>query len=89
MPRARYPDIRRDVAIKLLHASLLEDDEYRVRFLREARSAGDLSHPNLVLVHNVAEIDGQPYMALELTNGALRSDEMTDGKLMPLCDGPS
>ncbi len=82
--RARDPDIGRDVAIKFLHASLCEDDEYRARFLQEARSAGGLSHPNIVVVHDVGEIDGRPYMAMELLDGAPLSDEMADGKPMAL-----
>ena len=82
--RARDPDIGRDVAIKFLHASLCEDDDYRARFLQEARSAGGLSHPNIVVVHDVGEIDGRPYMAMELLDGAPLSDEMADGKPMPL-----
>ena len=63
--RARDPSIGRDVAIKFLHASLCEDDDCRMRFLREARAAGGLSHPNIVIVHDVGEIEGRPYMAME------------------------
>ena len=81
--KARDPDIGRDVAIKFLHASLCEDEEYRARFLQEARSAGGLSHPNIVVVHDVGEIDRRPYMAMELLDGQPLSDEM-DGKPMPL-----
>ena len=82
--RARDPDIGRDVAIKFLHASLCEDAEYRARFLQEARSAGGLSHPNIVVVHDVGEIDGRPYMAMELLDGQPLADEMADGKPRPL-----
>jgi eukaryotic-like serine/threonine-protein kinase len=67
--RAHDPTIGRDVAIKFLHASLCEDAGYRARFLREARAAGGLQHPNIVVVHDVGEIDGRPYMAMELLEG--------------------
>jgi eukaryotic-like serine/threonine-protein kinase len=67
--KAHDPKIGREVAIKFLHASLAEDDEYRARFLREARAAGGLSHPNIVVVHDVGEIDGRPYMAMEFVDG--------------------
>ncbi|HZF79081.1 MAG TPA: protein kinase [Rubrivivax sp.] len=67
--RAHDPSIGREVAIKFLHASLAEDDECRDRFLREARAAGGLSHPNIVIVHDVGEIEGRPYMAMELVDG--------------------
>jgi len=84
--RAHDPDIGRDVAIKFLHAALCEDPEYHARFLREARAAGGLSHPNIVTVHDVGEIEGRPYMAMELLDGQPLSEEMTDGKPMPVRD---
>ena len=84
--RAHDPDIGRDVAIKFLHATLCEDDEYHARFLREARAAGGLSHPNIVTVHDVGEIEGRPYMAMELLDGQPLSDEMSNGKPMPVRD---
>jgi len=82
--KAHDPQIGRDVAIKFLHASLCEDDEYRSRFLREARAAGGLSHPNIVTVHDVGEIEGRPYMAMELLAGDSLSDLMVSGQLLPL-----
>ena len=84
--RAHDPDIGRDVAIKFLHAALCEDPEYHARFLREARAAGGLSHPNIVTVHDVGEIEGRPYMAMELLDGQPLSDEMTDAKPLPVRD---
>ena len=84
--RAHDPSIGRDVAIKFLHASLCEDEEYHARFLREARAAGGLSHPNIVTVHDVGEIEGRPYMAMELLEGEPLSDEMSKGKPMPIRD---
>ena len=72
--KAHDPGIGRDVAIKFLHASLCEEPEYRARFLSEARAAGGLSHPNIVTVHDVGEIDGRPYMAMELLDGETLSD---------------
>jgi eukaryotic-like serine/threonine-protein kinase len=85
--RAHDPTIGRDVAIKFLHASLCEDAGYRARFLREARAAGGLQHPNIVVVHDVGEIDGRPYMAMELLEGDTLSMvmESADGGL-PLRD---
>ena len=82
--KANDPDIGRDVAIKFLHATLCEDGEYRMRFLREARAAGGLSHPNIVTVHDVGEIEGRPYMTMELLDGQPLSDEMSDGKPLPV-----
>ncbi len=83
---AHDPSIGRDVAIKFLHASLCEDDEYRMRFLREARAAGGLSHPNIVVVHDVGEIDNRPYMAMELITGATLSDTLQKSRVLPIRD---
>ena len=82
--KAHDPDIGRTIAIKFLHASLCEDAQYRGRFLREARAAGILSHPNIATVHDVGEIEGRPYMAMELLEGDPLSDLMTGGTLFPL-----
>ncbi|WP_161974539.1 protein kinase domain-containing protein [Piscinibacter terrae] len=84
--KAHDPGIGRDVAIKFLHATLCEDAEYRGRFLREARAAGGLSHPNIVTVHDVGEIEGRPYMAMELLHGEPLSEMMDGGKRLPLRD---
>jgi HAMP domain-containing protein len=84
--RAHDPDIGRDVAIKFLHPALCEDEEYHARFLREARAAGGLSHPNIVTVHDVGEIEGRPYMAMELLDGQPLSDEMASNTPMPVRD---
>ncbi len=84
--RAHDPSIGRDVAIKFLHASLCEDAGYRARFLREARAAGGLQHPNIVVVHDVGEIDGRPYMAMELLEGESLSDVMASGAGLPVRD---
>ena len=84
--RAHDPSINRDVAIKFLHASLAEDDECRDRFLREARAAGGLSHPNIVVVYDVGEIEGRPYMAMELLEGAPLSETLEKTRMLPIRD---
>ena len=80
--RAHDPGIGRDVALKFLHASLCQDADVRGRFLREARAAGALSHPSIVTVHDVGEIDGRPYMAMELIEGQPLSEAMQPGQPM-------
>ncbi|OWQ84450.1 hypothetical protein CDN99_24485 [Roseateles aquatilis] len=84
--KAHDPGIGRDVAIKFLHASLCEDEEYRARFLREARASGGLSHPNIVTVHDVGEVDGRPYMAMELLDGEPLADILEPGQPLPIRD---
>ncbi|MDE2372006.1 MAG: protein kinase [Burkholderiales bacterium] len=84
--RARDPSLQRDVAIKFLHASLSEDDDCRTRFLREARAAANLAHPNIVVVHDVGEIEGRPYMAMEMIAGAPLSDPLDQQQQFPVRD---
>ena len=84
--KANDPTIGRDVAIKFLHASLCEGEDYRARFLQEARAAGGLSHPNIVIVHDVGEIEGRPYMAMELLSGVSLAEELEKSKTIPVRD---
>ena len=84
--RAHDPGIGRDVAIKFLHAALCANDECRSRFLREARAAGGLSHPNIVTVHDVGEIDGRPYMAMELLDGISLAELLVQKQTLPVRD---
>jgi len=69
--RAVDPLIEREVALKTLHNELPEDviDEVRVRFLREARSAGRLNHPNIVTIFDVGQEGDAAYIAMELLEG--------------------
>jgi serine/threonine protein kinase len=69
--RAHDPLIEREVAIKTLSSSLPDDvlGEIRPRFLREAKSAGQLNHPNIVTIFDVGEKDGIAYIAMELLEG--------------------
>jgi serine/threonine-protein kinase len=84
--RAHDPGIDRTIAIKFLHAAYCEEEEYRARFLREARAAGMLSHPNIVTVHDVGEIEGRPYMAMELIEGEPMNELMSRLGPMPIRD---
>ena len=58
----------RRVALKVLLADH-RCDEARERFIREARALAQLTHPNVVQVFEVGEIDGAPFMAMELIEG--------------------
>ncbi|MDP5278855.1 protein kinase [Sphingomonas sp. DG1-23] len=67
--RAHDPDIGRIVAIKALKPDYRRDPELGARFLREARAAGALNHPNIATIYDVGEADGVPYIAMELIDG--------------------
>ena len=81
--RALDPLIEREVAIKTLHPNLPDDvvKEVRERFLREAKSAGRLNHPNIVTVFDVGEQDGVAYMAMELLEGRSLQDILRQERL--------
>ena len=84
--RAYDPDINRTLAIKLLKAQLRLDSEYHTRFLREAKGAGVLSHPNIVTVFDVGEDQGHPYIAMELVDGQTLAEEIKGKKALSTND---
>ena len=59
----------RDVAIKVLRGDLENNDKFIRRFQREAKSASDLSHPNIVEIYDVGEDEGQHYIVMEYIDG--------------------
>jgi serine/threonine protein kinase len=62
-------DLDRPVAVKVLADHLADDPEFRARFLREARIASRLQHPNLVRVYDIVDLDGLPCIVMELVVG--------------------
>lgn len=67
--RARDTRLSRDVALKVLPASVITDPDRRRRFRQEALAAGALSHPNIVAIYDV-NLDGDvPYIVSELVDG--------------------
>ena len=72
--KAYDPEIDRTLAIKVLKPHLSKDDQYRGRFLREARAAGVLSHPNIVTIFDVGVEGEVPYIAMELIDGMTLGD---------------
>jgi WD40 repeat protein/serine/threonine protein kinase len=63
------PDLQRQVALKIPHLTTLLKPEMRRRFLREARAAARLNHPNLVPVHEVGETNGTCYLVSSYCTG--------------------
>jgi eukaryotic-like serine/threonine-protein kinase len=66
---ARDRRLKRQVAIKLLPPELAFRSEIRTRFLREAETAAQLSHPNIVPIYSVDERDGLVYFVMAYVNG--------------------
>jgi serine/threonine-protein kinase len=69
-------DIRLDrtVAVKIMHPGLGDDAEFAARFVREARSAARLSHPNVVAVYDQGDDHGTVFLAMELVDGITLRD---------------
>jgi eukaryotic-like serine/threonine-protein kinase len=77
-------ELERPVAIKILADNLASDPSFRERFLREARMAARLSHPNIVPVYDAGEDDGRPFIVMEYVEGPTLADELRDhGRLTP------
>ena len=67
--RAEQLRLARTVALKLLVPELSDADGFRERFIREARTAASIQHPNIVTVHDAGEADGLLYIAMQLIEG--------------------
>lgn len=85
--RAVDPLIGRAVAIKRVSAALAAgagSAEFRTRFFREAKAAGNLRHPNIVTIFDLGEEDGTPFMAQEFVEGeSLGTKVRREGRLSP------
>jgi Tol biopolymer transport system component len=75
--RARDSKLGRDVAVKILPASLSKDPERLRRFEQEARAAGQLNHPNILTLHDFGMHDGAPYVVSELLEGETLRDRLS------------
>lgn len=67
--KAQDLSLGRNVAIKILRPSLTQDVSFLERFHNEARSIANLSHPNIVTVHDFGSDEGAYYIVMELVDG--------------------
>ena len=81
---ARDVQLDRDVAIKVLPASLARNAASRERFVREARTAAGLSHPHIVPIHRVGEAGGFVFFVMSYVEGETLGERLrTRGPLAP------
>ena len=74
----------RTIALKVMHPQLAEDEEFVSRFIREAKSAARLSHPNVVAVYDQGADDGDVFLAMEHVAGRTLRDLIRErGRLSP------
>jgi outer membrane protein assembly factor BamD (BamD/ComL family) len=83
--RGLHASIGREVAVKVMHAHLLYDDNAILRFNQEAQAVGRLDHPNIVKVHDFkAGGDGNSFLIMDLVEGVSLADAITEaGTLTP------
>jgi serine/threonine-protein kinase len=77
--RAYDETLRRDIALKVLPEG--RDEERLQRFLREARYAAGITHPNVAVIHQVGEDDGRVFIAMELIAGESLRQRLSGGPL--------
>jgi serine/threonine protein kinase/Tol biopolymer transport system component len=79
--RARDTKLRREVAFKVLPASVAHDPNRLARFEREARVLATLNHPHIAAIYGVEDADGVRGLVLELVEGPTLADRLTTGRL--------
>ena len=83
---ARDVQLDRDVAIKVLPTHLARDTAARERFLREARMAAGLSHPNIVPIHRVGEVGGFVFFVMSYVDGQTLGERLRARGPLPPAD---
>ncbi len=79
--KAEDTTLERTVALKFLAQHLLDDEEAKERFLREAKAAAALDHPNICTVYEIAEADGKTFIAMAYLEGESLEEHITKGPL--------
>ena len=96
--RAEDTKLLRQVAIKILPEQLAKDQEWKERFLREARTVAQLNHPNIAGIYSIDQQGDTLFIAMELIEGESLSTVMSRGPMIPadavrvavhVCDGLS
>ena len=67
--RARDTRLGREVAIKVLPADRLADEDRRRRFVQEAQAASALNHPHIITIHEIESADGHDFIVMEYVRG--------------------
>jgi serine/threonine protein kinase len=75
--------LARKVALKLMAASLVADENFRKRFLREGQAVAQLNHPNIVTIYDIGIYESSYYMAMEYVDGGATLKEKIQEGLTP------
>ncbi len=79
--RAHDERLERDVALKVLPAGTLADEQARKRFRKEALALSKLNHPHIATVHDFDTQDGTDFLVMELVEGVTLNDKLAAGAL--------
>ncbi len=83
--KAHDSRLNRAVAIKMIARNALASEIARTFFLREAQTAAGLNHPNIVTIYDIGEMEGGPFLAMEVVDGESLAEllEREGGKSLP------
>lgn len=73
--------LQRTVALRFLPPEMIRDDEARERFVREAKAAAAINHPNICTVYEIDEYDGDLFIAMEYVRGRTLKEIISEGPL--------
>src|SRR4030095_2860051 len=79
--RAEDVGLRRPVALKVLPSDVVGNEDRRARFLREARAAAAVPHPNIATIYEIGEADGVVFIAMELVEGTTLRSRLNASRL--------
>jgi serine/threonine protein kinase len=68
--KAKQKSLDRDVALKVIRDEIASEEEFRQRFMREARLAASVDHPHVVTVYDVGDEDGRLYLVMQWIDGS-------------------
>ncbi|MEM7032080.1 MAG: protein kinase [Chloroflexota bacterium] len=81
--KAYHPALDRDVAIKVLHATFKNDNQFFERFKREAQIVAKLDHPHIIPVYDFNEHEGESYLVMRYIEGHTLKAHLSNKPLSP------
>ena len=79
--KAEDTNLDRTVALKFLASHLVSNEDHRRRFIREAKAAAALTHPNICTVYEIGEAEGRIYISMAYLEGQELADLIADGAM--------